>query len=245
MTWKKKTWEIKLQGIGFVRLNQRWAISASHFRPGLIVRCMCGFLAHSDVWGAAGNGVNIRIQVMIIFYSNVFCSFKERSLFSYKLWFGSWGKVIFTCKCIWVKMSRGDEPAAKETPAAFSSKTSETSLREATVSWRRKCRNLRCFFACIPWMYFCFCGALEEVFYFLGIQWLRIHLPMQGTWVLSLVWEDSTCHGATKLIGHSYWAHTPQLPKPAWSRRSALQQERPWQWETHTPQAERSPAGRN
>ena len=27
----------------------------------------------------------------------------------------------------------------------------------------------------------------------LVVQWLRIHLPMQGTWVQSLVWEDPTC----------------------------------------------------
>ena len=30
------------------------------------------------------------------------------------------------------------------------------------------------------------------------VQWIRIHLPMQRTQVRSLVWEDSTCHGATK-----------------------------------------------
>ena len=35
-------------------------------------------------------------------------------------------------------------------------------------------------------------------------QWLRIHLPMQGTWVRALVREDSTCHGATKPTHHSY-----------------------------------------
>ena len=29
-------------------------------------------------------------------------------------------------------------------------------------------------------------------------------LPMQGTWVQSLVWEDSTCHGAAE-------AHAAQL----------------------------------
>ena len=33
---------------------------------------------------------------------------------------------------------------------------------------------------------------------------MRIHLPMQGTYVRLLVWEDSTCHGAAK-------AHVPQL----------------------------------
>ena len=39
-------------------------------------------------------------------------------------------------------------------------------------------------------------------------QWLRIHLPMQGTWVRSLAWEDPTCHGATKPVRHNYWACT-------------------------------------
>ena len=57
-------------------------------------------------------------------------------------------------------------------------------------------------------------------------QWLRIHLPMQGTWVWSLVQEDPTCHGATGPLRHNcwacalgpashhYWAHVPQLLKP-------------------------------
>ncbi|KAJ8794285.1 hypothetical protein J1605_003242 [Eschrichtius robustus] len=35
-------------------------------------------------------------------------------------------------------------------------------------------------------------------------QWLRIHLPMQGTWVRDLVREDPTCHGATKPVCHNY-----------------------------------------
>ena len=35
-------------------------------------------------------------------------------------------------------------------------------------------------------------------------QWLRIHLPMQGTWVRALVWEDPTCLRATKPICHNY-----------------------------------------
>ena len=69
-------------------------------------------------------------------------------------------------------------------------------------------------------------------------QWLRIHLPMQGTLVRALVQEDPTCRGATKPMrcnywgcalepaSHSYWAHSPQLLKPAglepvlWSKRS-------------------------
>ena len=37
-------------------------------------------------------------------------------------------------------------------------------------------------------------------------QWLRIHLPMQGTPVRALVREDPTCRGATKPVRHNYWA---------------------------------------
>ena len=37
-------------------------------------------------------------------------------------------------------------------------------------------------------------------------QWLRICLPMQGTWVRALVWEDPTCRGATKPVRHNCWA---------------------------------------
>ena len=56
-------------------------------------------------------------------------------------------------------------------------------------------------------------------------QWLRIHLPMQGTRVWALVREDPTCHGATKPVrhywacalepmSHNYWARMPYLLKP-------------------------------
>ena len=58
-------------------------------------------------------------------------------------------------------------------------------------------------------------------------QWLRIHLPMQGTRVRSLIQEDPTCRGATNPVlhnywactlgppNHSYWAHVPRLLRPA------------------------------
>ena len=46
-------------------------------------------------------------------------------------------------------------------------------------------------------------------------HWLRIHLPMQGTRVQSLIQGDPTCLGATKPLRHNYWAHAPQLLKPA------------------------------
>ena len=39
----------------------------------------------------------------------------------------------------------------------------------------------------------------------LVVQWLRICLPMQGTWVRFLVLEDSTCCGVTKLMSHPWW----------------------------------------
>ena len=57
-------------------------------------------------------------------------------------------------------------------------------------------------------------------------QRLGIHLPMQGTRVRALVWEEPTCPGATKPVHHNcwacapeptchnYWAQVPQLLKP-------------------------------
>ena len=47
------------------------------------------------------------------------------------------------------------------------------------------------------------------------IQWLRIHLPLQGTWTQSLVREDAMCRGATKRVHHKCWARVLQLLKPA------------------------------
>ena len=38
----------------------------------------------------------------------------------------------------------------------------------------------------------------------LVVQWLRICLPMQGTRVQALVWEDPTCCGATRPVSHNY-----------------------------------------
>ena len=38
---------------------------------------------------------------------------------------------------------------------------------------------------------------------------------MQGTRIRALVQEDPTCRGAIKPVRHNYWAHVPQLLKPA------------------------------
>ena len=40
------------------------------------------------------------------------------------------------------------------------------------------------------------------------VQWLRIHLPMQGTWILPMVQEDLTCYKATTTASHSISACT-------------------------------------
>ena len=58
-------------------------------------------------------------------------------------------------------------------------------------------------------------------------QWLRVCLPMQGTRVRALVWEDPTCHGATGPVSHNYWACA--------SGACAPQQERPRWWEARAP----------
>ena len=69
-------------------------------------------------------------------------------------------------------------------------------------------------------------------------QWLRIHLPVQETWVWSLIQEDLTCHRAIKLVHHNYWtcalepggrnysAHMLQVLKPCTleSKRSATRE---------------------
>ena len=69
----------------------------------------------------------------------------------------------------------------------------------------------------------------------LVVQWLRIHLPVQGTRVQSLIREDPTCCGATKPVchnyracalepaSHNYWVRVPQLLKPVRSRACVLQ----------------------
>ena len=38
----------------------------------------------------------------------------------------------------------------------------------------------------------------------LVVQWLRIHLPIRGTWVQSLLRDDYICHRATKSMQHNY-----------------------------------------
>jgi len=54
-------------------------------------------------------------------------------------------------------------------------------------------------------------GTKEEIGTSLVVQWIKICLPVQGTWVQSLVREDPTGHGITKPIHHSYpWTTTTE-----------------------------------
>ena len=46
------------------------------------------------------------------------------------------------------------------------------------------------------------------------VQWLGVRLPMQGTRVRALVWEDPTCRGATKPVSHNYWACASGVSAP-------------------------------
>ena len=57
-----------------------------------------------------------------------------------------------------------------------------------------------------PWLLIsrCFSGTS------LMVWWIRIHLPMQGTWVQSLVRDDSTWRGPP--MRHNYWSlHAQRL----------------------------------
>ena len=64
-----------------------------------------------------------------------------------------------------------------------------------------------------------------------AVQRLRIHLPMQGTQIPSVVQEDPTWLAAAKPVYHNYWACTPE----------PVHQEEPPQREARTPQPESSP----
>ena len=87
---------------------------------------------------------------------------------------------------------------------------------------------------------------------------------MQGTRVQPLLREEPTCHGATKPVGHNYWAcalepvshnywaRVPQLLSPCAAtteahtpRACAQQQEKPLQREAHAPQQRVAPAHRS
>ena len=84
-------------------------------------------------------------------------------------------------------------------------------------------------FACMASVQFSLCKITSWVP--LVVQWWRDWLPVQGTWVRSLVQEYPTCCGVTKPVHHNYWS-CAQSPCSATKK--------PPQGEVHTPQLERS-----
>ena len=59
----------------------------------------------------------------------------------------------------------------------------------------------------------------------LVVQWLRIHLPVQGTQVRSLVWEDPTCFRAAKLLCLNHWS--PRAPEPVVFNKKSHHRDKP------------------
>ena len=80
-------------------------------------------------------------------------------------------------------------------------------VKNTTSEKRNKAKHNKTRYACT---FGCLVAFAEIVMkYHMGgtslvAQWLRIRLPMQGTWVRALVREDPTCHGATKPVCHNY-----------------------------------------
>ena len=75
----------------------------------------------------------------------------------------------------------------------------------------------------------------------LMVQWLRIRLPAQGTWVRSLVLEDSTCCGAAERGRHNFWSY-PHL-EPVLHNKRTSRSETPshcHQSSPHLPQLEKA-----
>ena len=77
------------------------------------------------------------------------------------------------------------------------------------------------------------------------VQWLRTCLPMQRTWVGSLVQEDLTCLGAIKPVNRNCWACTLEpMSLNHWSlhHRACAVQKEPLEGEAGTSQLENSPS---
>ena len=54
----------------------------------------------------------------------------------------------------------------------------------------------------MPWPWISQPSEIWKIGTSLLAQWIRIHLPIQGTWVQFLIREDSTSHGATNPLCH-------------------------------------------
>ena len=62
------------------------------------------------------------------------------------------------------------------------------------------------FFHPLTFNLFNVCRFKESFWTFLVVPWIKIRLPVQGTWVWSLVREDFTRYRATKLMSGNSWS---------------------------------------
>ena len=62
------------------------------------------------------------------------------------------------------------------------------------------------------------CASEDAIRTYLVVHCLKNSPASAGTWICSLVWEDSTCHREPKSV-----SHVQQLLKPMCPRDSALQ----------------------
>ena len=111
------------------------------------------------------------------------------------------------------------------------------------VPWHMSCTSLSMLTVTSPdtsipnkfsWNTMCFKTSLV-------VLCIRIRLPMQGTQVPSLVWEDVTCCGQLKPVCHNYWAcalepESHNYWSPSAKSPQTLQQEKPLQWGACAPQ---------
>ena len=98
------------------------------------------------------------------------------------------------------------------------------------------CQLINCHFFVIIYLFLLTSLKIRMAGASLVAQWLRVCLPMQGTQVRALVWEDPTCRGAAGPVSHNSWACA--------SGACALQQERPRQWEARAPRWRVAPTHR-
>ena len=85
-----------------------------------------------------------------------------------------------------------------EMPSEAGRQATETCGGAGRGAWRVHALLTDAQFTVVFWVLFKMLGW--------GLPWWRICLPMQGTRVRALVWEDPTCHGATGPVSHNYWA---------------------------------------
>ena len=77
---------------------------------------------------------------------------------------------------------------------------------------------------------------------YLVVQWLRIRLPMQGTWALSPVWGDPTHHRATVPRATTAGACVPGSLRPTTGATAARSPHtRPERSPRPAPRSERKP----